>query len=200
MAPLEGILCPANSSLLPCRIHDIKELTSRQFVYEDMWCGMVPFDGQLSELQTGPPERFADLHWRDRADILRSFIHWDRYPERAWNDEYTISDNIEAGKPPEAWLEGTSLRQSFQHLAEGKTPPPVQLEPDLKWEDLPNLFFGQDNYQPEIDPQHGASPAEQEGRPSLIDRVHTAVSPDHGHTQENGHEPPEHDRPRGRDR
>src|SRR6516164_1857481 len=84
-------------------LRDIRELTSRRFVYEDGWCGMVPFDGKLTEMQTGPPERFANLHWRDQADILREFIHWDRYPERAWDDEYRIRENIEAGKPPEQW-------------------------------------------------------------------------------------------------
>ena len=79
-------------------LQDIKELTSRQFVYEDLWCGMVPFDGQLSELQTGPPVPFGELSWREQADVLRSFIQWDRYPERAWDDEYTIQKNIAAGK------------------------------------------------------------------------------------------------------
>jgi hypothetical protein len=136
-------------------IREIKELTGRQFVYEDGWHGMVPFDGKLGELQTGPPERFADLHWRDQADILREFIHWDRYPERDWHDEYKIRDNIEAGKPPKAWLEGTSLRQSFQHLAQGQTPPPVQQDLELRWEDLPNLLFGQDHPSPAPAPEKG---------------------------------------------
>ena len=131
---------------------ELKELAGRQFVYEDLWCGMVPFDGKLSELQTGPPVPFADLTWREQADVLRSFIKWDRYPERAWDDEYRIRDNIEAGEPPEAWLEGTSLRQSFQHLAEGKAPPPVQREPEIRQEDVANLLFKQGN------PQHVSAP------------------------------------------
>src|SRR6516225_145307 len=101
-------------------LRDIKELTSRQFVYEDGWCGMVPFDGKLSELQTGPPVPFAELTWREQADVLRSFIHWDRYPERAWDDEYRIRENVVADKRPEQWLEGTSLHRSFRLLAEGK--------------------------------------------------------------------------------
>jgi hypothetical protein len=129
-------------------LREIRELTGRHFVYEDMWCGMVPFDGTLSELQTGPPVPFADLHWQDQSDILREFIHWDRYPERAWDDQYRIRENIEAGKPPEAWLEGTSLRQSFQHLAQGETPPPVKPEPEIRQEDLAALLFGQGNPHP----------------------------------------------------
>src|SRR5215472_2254317 len=90
-------------------LRDIQELTCRQFVYEDGWCGMVPFDGKLTELQSGPPVPFAELTWREQADVLRSFIHWDRYPERAWDDEYRIRENIVAGKPPDRWLDGTSI-------------------------------------------------------------------------------------------
>ena len=90
-------------------LSDIRVLTSRQFVYESGWCGMVPFDGKLTELQSGPPVPFAELTWREQADVLRSFIHWDRYPERAWDDEYRIRENIVAGKPPDRWLDGTSI-------------------------------------------------------------------------------------------
>jgi hypothetical protein len=128
-------------------LRELHELTSRQYVYEDLWCGMVPFDGNLTELQTGPPVAFADLTWREQADVLRSFIAWDHYPERAWDDDYTIRENIQAGLPLDAWLKGTSLSQSFQHLADGKTPPPVQREPDLTWEGLPQLLFSPDNPQ-----------------------------------------------------
>jgi hypothetical protein len=45
-------------------LREIQKLTGRQFVYEDGWCGMVPFDGKLTELQTGPPLQFAELTWR----------------------------------------------------------------------------------------------------------------------------------------
>src|SRR5437899_3845846 len=117
-------------------LREIQKLTSRQFVYEDGWCGMVPFDGKLTELQTGPPIPFAELTWREQADVLRSFIHWDRYPERDWNDEYTIRDNIAAGKQPEQWLEGTSLRESFRLLADGKTPPPAKQCPEISEQDI----------------------------------------------------------------
>jgi hypothetical protein len=120
-------------------LRDIQELTSRQFVYEDLWCGMVPFDGKLTELQTGPPVPFAELTWREQADVLREFIHWDRYPERAWDDEYRIQENIAAGKRPEQWLEGTSLHQSFRLLAEGKTLPSPKQFPEITWQDLAQL-------------------------------------------------------------
>lgn len=121
-------------------LRDIQKLTSRQFVYEDGWCGMVPFDGELTELQTGPPVPFAELTWREQADVLREFIHWDRYPERAWNDEYTIRDNIAAGNRPKQWLEGTSLRESFRLLADGKTPPPPKQCPEITQQDLANAL------------------------------------------------------------
>jgi hypothetical protein len=120
-------------------LHDIRELTSRQFVYEDGWCGMVPFDGKLGELQTGPPVPFAELTWREQADVLREFIPWDRYPERAWDDEYRIRENIAADKRPEQWLEGTSLHQSFRLLADGKTPPPPKQCPEITEQDLAQL-------------------------------------------------------------
>src|ERR1043166_8916867 len=121
-------------------LRDIKELTSREFVYEDLWCGMVPFDGELTELQTGPPVPFAELTWREQADILREFIHWGQYPKRDWNDEYKISDNIAVGKQSEQWLEGTALSESFQLLAEGKTPPPAKECPEITQEDLAKVF------------------------------------------------------------
>src|SRR5579885_1821427 len=120
-------------------LRDIQKLTGRQFVYEDGWCGMVPFHGKLTELQTGPPVPFAELTWREQADVLRSFIPWDRYPEASWSDEYRIRENIAAGKRPEQWLEGTSLRDSFRLLAEGKTPPPPQKYPEITQQDLAEL-------------------------------------------------------------
>jgi hypothetical protein len=117
-------------------LRDIQKLTSRQFVYEDGWCGMVPFDGKLTEMQTGPPVPFADLGWSEQADVLREFIHWDRYPERAWDDEYRIRENIADGKPPEQWLENTSLGQSFRLLEDGITPPPAKQCPEITWDDV----------------------------------------------------------------
>jgi hypothetical protein len=121
-------------------LSDIKELTSKEFVYEDLWCGMVPFNGKLSELQTGPPVPFAELSWREQADVLRSFVPWDRYPERDWDNEYRISENIAAGKQPEQWLEGTSLRQGFVLLAEGKTPPQAKECPEMTAEEVEKLL------------------------------------------------------------
>jgi hypothetical protein len=117
-------------------LRDIQKLTSRQFVYEDLWCGMVPFDGKLSEMQTGPPVPFAELTWREQADVLREFIGWGTYPARDWNDEYTIRDNFAAGKQRDQWLEGTSLRESFRLLAEGKTPPPPKQCPEISEQEL----------------------------------------------------------------
>jgi hypothetical protein len=94
-------------------LREIQELTSRQFVYEDGRCVMVPFNGRISELHGGPPVPFAKLTWHEQADVLREFIHWDRYPERAPNDHYRIQENLEERKPSRSWLEGTSLRQLF---------------------------------------------------------------------------------------
>jgi hypothetical protein len=83
-------------------LRDLRELTGRQSVYEDLWCGMVPADDTLGELQTGPPVAFADLGWRDQADVLREFIHWGRYRRNdpAWDDPYTVARNISDGLPP----------------------------------------------------------------------------------------------------
>lgn len=117
-------------------LRDLQELTSREFVYESGWCGMVPFGGELSEMQTGPPVLFAELSWREQADVLREFINWDDYPERDWNDDYRIQENIDAGKPREQWLYGTSLRESFRLLCEGKTPPPAKQSPEITWDDV----------------------------------------------------------------
>lgn len=117
-------------------LREIKQLAGREFVYEDGWCGMVPFDGTLSEMQSGPPVPFAELTWREQADVLREFIRWDSYPARDWNDEYTIRDNIAAGKPSELWLEVTSLHESFPLLAEGKTPPPPKEFPEMTEQEL----------------------------------------------------------------
>jgi hypothetical protein len=106
-------------------LRDIEKLTSRQFVYEDGWCGMVPAGDALTELQTGPPERFADLHWRDQADILRSFIDWDRYSEQGldWRDRDAIQRNVRDGQPPERWLEGTSFLETSEQFGQPKPQP-----------------------------------------------------------------------------
>jgi hypothetical protein len=128
----EGFVESAEKQLLD----DIKKLVGQKFVYEDGWCGMVPFDGQLNEMQTGPPVLFAALTWREQADVLREFIHWDNYPARDWHDEYLIKDNIAAGKPSEQWLEGTSLHESFRLLAKGKTPPPPKECPQISEQEL----------------------------------------------------------------
>jgi hypothetical protein len=117
-------------------LREIKNLAGQTFVYEDCWGGMAPFEGELSDMQTGPPRPFAELTWREQADVLRSFIRWDNYPARDWDDEYVIKDNIVAGKPIEQWLEGTSLHESFRLLAEGKTPPPAKEFPEITVQDL----------------------------------------------------------------
>ncbi len=159
-------------------LRDLRRLTGRSFVYEDGWCGMVPFNGKLSELQTGPPVPFAELTWREQADILREFIHWDRYPERAWNDEYRISENIIAGKPLEQWLEGTSLRESFRLLAEGKTPPPPMQCPEITQQDLANALAGGGSVQ---------SPTKAgEGKISLSDLRHGSQEQERGRDDQKG--------------
>ena len=156
-------------------LRDIQRLTSRQFVYEDGWCGMVPFDGKLTELQTGPPLQFAELTWREQADVLRSFIHWDRYPEAAWNDDYTIRKNIEAGKRPEQWLEGTSLRDSFRLLADGKTPRPPKQKPEVSPQDLVNLRDALTKAEAD-----GAAPNAADGKMSLRDLQKEAQQKEEG--------------------
>jgi hypothetical protein len=145
-------------------LRDIQKLASREFVYEDLWRGMVPFDGKLTELQTGPPVPFAELSWSEQVDVLREFIHWDRYPERGWDDEYRIQENIATGKRPEQWLEGTSLRESFRLLAEGKTPPPPREFPEITQKDLASLWDALAITGPD-----GSAPNATDGKVSLRD-------------------------------
>ena len=145
-------------------LRDIQKLTSRQFVYEDGWCGMVPFHGKLTESQTGPPVPFAELSWSEQVDVLREFMHWDRYPERAWDDEYRIQENIATGKRPEQWLEGTSLRESFRLLADGKTPPPPREWPEITQQDLASLWDALAITGPD-----GSAPNTADGKVSLRD-------------------------------
>ena len=92
-------------------LRDLRDLTSRQFVYEDLWCGMVPFDGKLTELQTGPPVPFGELGRRDKTDVIDSFIHWNRFQEKGldWRDQRAIENNVIEGKPSQKWLEGASF-------------------------------------------------------------------------------------------
>jgi len=55
-------------------LRGLRELTSRQFIYEDPWRGFVPYDGAPAEYQIGPPLPFAELDRRDKADVIDSFI------------------------------------------------------------------------------------------------------------------------------
>jgi hypothetical protein len=111
-------------------LRDIQELTSRQFVYDTRWGGFVPAGGALSERQTGPPAPFADLHWQDKADVLRNFISWDHYRQHGldWRDHATIEYNVACCKPPDRWLEGTSFHEPSQRLGEAKSEPPPLAE------------------------------------------------------------------------
>ncbi|HEY7328608.1 MAG TPA: DUF4313 domain-containing protein [Gemmataceae bacterium] len=101
------VIDPIVSDLL----RDLRALTGRRFVYEDLWCGMVPFDGELTELQTGPPVPFAELTWRERADVLREFIPWDHYAKQGLDsrDQEAMRNNVMDGKPSQKWLEDTSF-------------------------------------------------------------------------------------------
>ncbi len=101
------IIDPIVSDLL----RDLRALTSRQYVYEDLWCGMVPFDGELTELQTGPPVPFAELNWREKADVLREFISWEYYGQQGLDsrDQEAIRNNVMDDRPPQKWLLGTSF-------------------------------------------------------------------------------------------
>jgi hypothetical protein len=107
--------------------------------------------------------------------VLRSFIHWDRYPEAAWNDDYTIRKNIEAGKRPEQWLEGTSLRDSFRLLADGKTPPPPKQKPEISPQDLVNLRDALAKAEAD-----GAAPTAADGKMSLRDLQNEAQEKEKG--------------------
>ncbi len=71
----------------------------------------MSYDGKLTEYQTGPPQPFDELHWRDKADVLREFIDWKHYGDKGLDyfDHKAIFDNVLGGKPPEKWLEGTSF-------------------------------------------------------------------------------------------
>ena len=92
-------------------LRDLRALTSRQVIYCDLWHGFVPSDGPPDEYQIGPLLPFAEIGRRDRADVIDSFIHWNRYQEKGldWRDQRAIENNVLDGKPPEKWLEGTSF-------------------------------------------------------------------------------------------
>jgi hypothetical protein len=101
-------------------LRDIRELTGHQFIYEDPWHGFVPMkDGDTpADYHLGPLLPFAELGYRDKADVLQAFIKWDRYTERGldWRDANAIDNNVTEGKPPDRWLEGTSFGpRSRQH-------------------------------------------------------------------------------------
>jgi len=103
------------AKVIPSYVHellrDLRELTTRQFIYEDPWYGYVPMDDAPTEYQIGPPVPFADLGRRDKADVIDSFISWDHYHEKGldWRDKAAIENNALDGKPPQKWLEGTSF-------------------------------------------------------------------------------------------
>jgi len=103
-------------------LQDIQKLTSRQFVCDTRWGGFVPAGDGLSERQTGPPVRFAELHWQDKANVLGDFISWDQYSQHGlgWRDHATIEYNVVCGKPPDRWLEGTSFLEGSQQFDEAK--------------------------------------------------------------------------------
>jgi hypothetical protein len=92
-------------------LRDLRALTRRQFIYEDPWHGFVPYDGAPTEYQIGPPFPFSELGRRDKADVIDSFIHWNRYREKGldWRDQNAIQNNVLDGKPPRKWLEDTSV-------------------------------------------------------------------------------------------
>jgi hypothetical protein len=99
-------------------VRDIQKLISRQFVYDTRWGGFVPVGDALSERQTGPAGPFADIHWQDKANVLRDFIDWDHYEQHGigWQDHATIEYNVVCGKPAERWLDGTSLVEPNQQM------------------------------------------------------------------------------------
>jgi hypothetical protein len=122
-------------------LRDIQKLTGLQFVDDSRWGGFVPAGDALSEQQTGPPVPFADLHWQHKANVLRDFISWGHYLQNGidWHDHATIEYNVVRGKPRDRWLEGTSLRQSFRLVADGRTPTPPKQYPEITQKDLANI-------------------------------------------------------------
>jgi hypothetical protein len=97
--------------IVPELLRDLRELTSRQFIYEDPWHGFVPYDGTATEYHIGPAVPFAELGRRDKADVIDSFIHWNRFQEKGldWRDQRAIENNVIEGKPSQKWLEGASF-------------------------------------------------------------------------------------------
>jgi hypothetical protein len=53
-----------------------------------------------TEYQIGPPLKFAELGYRDGADVLREFIYWKRYEDKGldWFDQNAIFDNVLGGQ------------------------------------------------------------------------------------------------------
>jgi hypothetical protein len=92
-------------------LRELRELTSRKFIYEDPWHGFVPYEHPPEEYHIGPPLPFAELGRRDKADVIDSFIGWDHYQAMGldWRDQNTIENNVIEGKPPTKWMEGTSF-------------------------------------------------------------------------------------------
>jgi hypothetical protein len=99
----------------------------------------------VGEWQIGPPAAFADLGFREKADVLREFISWGHYGEQGldWRDQDAILTNVAEGKPPDRWLEGTAFleasrqggavktpQEAFRELLSDKSPPAPAKEPD----------------------------------------------------------------------
>lgn len=74
-----------------------------------MWHGALR--RQSYRVADGPPVLFAELTWREQADVLRSFIPWDHYSGQGLDgrDQNAIRNNVMDGKPARKWLEGTSF-------------------------------------------------------------------------------------------
>ena len=70
-------------------LDELKKLTSREFVYEDGWCGMVPFNGKLGEMQTGPPVPFGELSWRQQ---VREWYTTEEFARAVNKADFTIRE------------------------------------------------------------------------------------------------------------
>ncbi len=87
----------------------------------------------------------------------------------------TLSGRTSRPASPEQWLEGTSLRESFRLLADGKMPPPPKQRPEITQQDLASLWDAL-----AITGADGAAPNAADGKLSLRDLQKEAQQKEEG--------------------